>query len=364
MSMPFPVYGLIPGFQAGHPAGGAPLHMCFSPQAAALAAVTNPAMQPVTTAAAAMVQTNIAVAAQAQLNRFNLAASQQLYHFAPPGALQLAPLLQPPPQMVPPTTVALNPAVSASFSLHQAAVAAHAAHAMGLQHAPPPEVARNHTQPPPVQPNHAHHASSQDRLVHAYRVGMLALESLGRQSGTERPQVKFARNPNYGDDVRWLMKISRQLGINALQEFMNRVAATVTSPFLLQDLTYECAKYLATPQSFPGLPITHTTPTPTSIIHQIRTTPHQSPLGRLAYHCQHYYQDCISQKLLYLTPADYEEFTQIICHAKKAFSWTQIGLQFYQQLLNNIKRNKACKKMPSEYWQKIEMIKEPGIPPL
>ena len=41
---------------------------------------------------------------------------------------------------------------------------------------------------------------------------MLALESLGRQSGTERPQVKFARNPNYGDDVRWLMKISRQLG--------------------------------------------------------------------------------------------------------------------------------------------------------
>ena len=84
---------------------------------------------------------------------------------------------------------------------------------------------------------------------------MLALESLGRQSGTERPQVKFARNPNYGDDVRWLMKISRQLGkyrkylhcfnkffklflffsgINALQEFMNRVAATVTSPFLLQ----------------------------------------------------------------------------------------------------------------------------------
>ena len=90
---------------------------------------------------------------------------------------------------------------------------------------------------------------------------MLALESLGRQSGTERPQVKFARNPNYGDDVRWLMKISRQLGkdrkyphcfdkffklifffisgINALQEFMNRVAATVTSPFLLQVYIFE-----------------------------------------------------------------------------------------------------------------------------
>ena len=43
---------------------------------------------------------------------------------------------------------------------------------------------------------------------------MLALDSLGRQRDTERPQVKYARNPNYGDDVRWLMKISRQLGKN------------------------------------------------------------------------------------------------------------------------------------------------------
>ena len=43
-------------------------------------------------------------------------------------------------------------------------------------------------------------------------MGMLALECLGRQRETERPQIKFAKNPTYGDDVRWLMKISRQLG--------------------------------------------------------------------------------------------------------------------------------------------------------
>ena len=49
-----------------------------------------------------------------------------------------------------------------------------------------------------------------------FRVGMLALESLGRQRETERPQVKFAKNPSYGDDVRWLMKISRQLGMKKL----------------------------------------------------------------------------------------------------------------------------------------------------
>jgi len=236
--------------------------------------------------------------------------------------------------------------------------AAAAAHVMGLQHAPPPEAARNHSQPPPVQPN-SHHATSQERLMAAYRVGMLALDSLGRQRDTERPQVKYARNPNYGDDVRWLMKISRQLGISAFQTFLTSVANNVTSPFLLQDLTYECGKYLAMPQSFPGLPQAHT-PSHQSIVHQIRNNPH---LFTLAATCQRYYQHCIGQKLMYLQPTDYDDFTQIICQAKKAFFWTQMGVQCYQELLNNIKRNKACKKMPTEYWQKIE-IKDTGIPPL
>jgi len=296
-----------------------------------------------------MIQNNIAAAqvAHAQATQMNLVArqAQQLYHFAPP-ALQLAPLLPPPPQLQPPTAVAVNPAVSATFTLHQAQAAA-AAHVMGLQHAPPPEAARNHAQPPPVQPN-SHHATSQERLMSAYRVGMLALDSLGRQRDTERPQVKYARNPNYGDDVRWLMKISRQLGISALQTFLTSVANNVTSPFLLQDLTYECGKYLAMPQSFPGLPQAHT-PSTHSIVQQIRSNPH---LYTLAHTCQRYYQHCIGQKLMYLTPTDYEEFTQIICQAKKAFGWTQMGVQIYNDLLNNIKRNKACKKMPSEYWQK------------
>ena len=44
------------------------------------------------------------------------------------------------------------------------------------------------------------------------RVGMLALESLGRRVSEERWQFKFARNPNYGDDVRWLLTISTKLG--------------------------------------------------------------------------------------------------------------------------------------------------------
>ena len=154
-------------FQAGHPAGGAPLYsLALNPQA--LAAVSNPAnMQPVTTASAVMAQTNIAVhAAAAQAARFNLAAAaaQPFYQFAPPGVpgLPTGLLYQPPPQLQPPAAVAVNPAVSATFNLQQAV------HAMGLQHAPPPEAARNHSQPPPVQPN-IHHATSQERLMKAYQ---------------------------------------------------------------------------------------------------------------------------------------------------------------------------------------------------
>ena len=41
---------------------------------------------------------------------------------------------------------------------------------------------------------------------------------------------------------------------------------------------------------------------------------------------------------MYLQPTDYDDFTQIICQAKKAFFWTQMGVQCYQELLNNIKR--------------------------
>jgi hypothetical protein len=43
---------------------------------------------------------------------------------------------------------------------------------------------------------------------------MLALENLGRRISEDRPQMKFARNPSYGDDVKWLLSISKKLGNN------------------------------------------------------------------------------------------------------------------------------------------------------
>lgn len=49
-------------------------------------------------------------------------------------------------------------------------------------------------------------------LLAAYRVGMLAMETLARRVHDDRPQAKYARNPPYGEDVKWLLRISKHLG--------------------------------------------------------------------------------------------------------------------------------------------------------
>lgn len=41
---------------------------------------------------------------------------------------------------------------------------------------------------------------------------MLALETLARRVHDDRPQAKYARNPPYGEDVKWLLRISKNLG--------------------------------------------------------------------------------------------------------------------------------------------------------
>lgn len=187
---------------------------------------------------------------------------------------------------------------------------------------------------------------------------MLALESLGRRVSEDRPQVKFSKTPSYGDDVRWLMTVARKLGLPYLQTFLAGVMNTVISPFLLQDLTFECAKYFALSQNFPGLPANQN-PSYTAVVQQIRANPSLMQMVNLCYRM--YYQ-CIHQKLFHLTTNDYEDFVNILVHARRAFHWTPEGVQSYSQLLLSIKRNKSCKR---DLWNKIEMTKqEQGIPQL
>ena len=58
---------------------------------------------------------------------------------------------------------------------------------------------------------------------------MLALECLGRRVSEERIQFKFARNPNYGDDVRWLLGIATKLG--KLVKNMKKIQIDINSDF-------------------------------------------------------------------------------------------------------------------------------------
>jgi len=177
--------------------------------------------------------------------------------------------------------------------------------------------------------------------MNAYRVGMVALETLGRRVSEDRPQTKFTRTPSYAEDVKWLHGVAKKLGLACLQNFLMCVMATVVNPFILQDLTWDCGCFLAAaPQ--PVLP--HLSQ---AVVQQIRTQPYLTSLAQKCY--QMYYQ-CIHQRLYHLTPAEYEDFTGIVLHARKAFLWTAGGQTEFQSLLTSLRRNKSCKK---ELWAKI-----------
>lgn len=82
-------------------------------------------------------------------------------------------------------------------------------------------------------------------LLQAYNVGMLALETLARRVHDDRPQAKYARNPPYGEDVKWLLRISKRLGTQYLHQFCICAVNSIVSPFILHEVAIESAHYLA-----------------------------------------------------------------------------------------------------------------------
>jgi len=51
-------------------------------------------------------------------------------------------------------------------------------------------------------------------MLAAFRVGMLAMETLAKRVHDDRPHIKYGRNPPHGEDVKWLLGISCKLGTN------------------------------------------------------------------------------------------------------------------------------------------------------
>ncbi|XP_054168196.1 zinc finger SWIM domain-containing protein 8-like [Oppia nitens] len=171
-------------------------------------------------------------------------------------------------------------------------------------------------------------------LLSAYRVGMLAMETLARRVHDDRPQAKYARNPSYGEDVKWLLNVAKKLGTSYLQDFCICTVNSVASPFVLHEIVLDTAQYL-----------THSTTTP-GIAHPIRS----HLLTPLIQKCQQMFIACTHFKMYHITPADYDEFVTIIRSARSAFQLTPGGNIQFNELLQSLRRSKSCKK---DLWQHI-----------
>ncbi|KAM3862563.1 zinc finger SWIM domain-containing protein 8 [Diretmus argenteus] len=167
-------------------------------------------------------------------------------------------------------------------------------------------------------------------LHSAYRVGMLALEMLGRRAHNDHPN-NFSRSPPYTEDVKWLLGLAARLGVNYVYQFCVGAAKGVLSPFVLQEIIMDALQRL----------------NPAHIHAHLRTP----AFHQLVQRCQQAYLQYIHHRLIHLTPADYDDFVNIIRSARSAFCLTPVGMMQFNDVLQNLKRGKQTK----ELWQRISL---------
>ncbi|XP_014298528.2 zinc finger SWIM domain-containing protein 8 homolog [Microplitis demolitor] len=170
-------------------------------------------------------------------------------------------------------------------------------------------------------------------LVAAYRVGMLALETLARRVHDDRPQAKYARNPPYGEDVKWLLRISKRLGTQCFNQLCMCTVNSIVSPFVLHDVALEAATF-------------HSRSNPAMFLQHLRS----ALLAPIVHKCQQMYIQCMHHKLYHLMSGEYEEFASIVCAARAAFHITPEGHTQFKEWLQSMKRSPACNK---ELWAQI-----------
>ncbi|VDI34720.1 Hypothetical predicted protein [Mytilus galloprovincialis] len=187
--------------------------------------------------------------------------------------------------------------------------------------------------PPHVHPNGHHNQAQLNYLNAAFRTGMLAMETLARRVHDDRPQAKYARNPPYGEDVKWLLNIAVKLGTNYIQQFCMSSVNAVVSPFVLYDIAIEAAHVLARNN-------------PTIAQNHLRST----ILNPIIQKCTQMFIQCAHQRIHHINQADYDDFVSTICSARNAFCLTQGGMIQFQELLQSLRRSKSCRK---ELWTRI-----------
>nr|XP_025033689.1 zinc finger SWIM domain-containing protein 8 [Pelodiscus sinensis] len=191
----------------------------------------------------------------------------------------------------------------------------------------PPED-EQHSQP--VSPQGVHYLHS------AYRVGMLALEMLGRRAHNDHPN-NFSRSPPYTEDVKWLLGLAAKLGkepgsraLTCMQGLEGRPASS--SPRAESGAHQETAGRVQFSLR--------------SLGRWRAPAPRQPSAGCAFPWCSY-----IHHRLIHLTPADYDDFVNAIRSARSAFCLTPMGMMQFNDILQNLKRSKQTK----ELWQRVSL---------
>lgn len=211
-----------------------------------------------------------------------------------------------------------------------------------LPMAPPPPA----PPPPPAAPQqgqvHQLNQTQLNYLLSSYRVGLLAMETLARRVHDDRPQAKYARNPPYGEDVKWLLGVAKKLGTSYLQEFCICTVNSVASPFILYDIVTDTAHHLSRSGS-------------ASLSMPIRS----HVLTPLIQKCQQMFIACTHTKMYHITSVEYDEFINTLRSARAAFMLTPGGMVQFTELLHSLRRSKSCKK---DLWQRINTMASSSPP--
>ncbi|VDK62505.1 unnamed protein product [Onchocerca ochengi] len=194
------------------------------------------------------------------------------------------------------------------------------------------------------------------KLVHAHRVGMIAMETMGnRNLDDNRSYAKFSQNPAYAEDVRWLFTVATRLGGVFTQSFCEVAARSVASPFVLFSLAVESAKvfHWQMPSiSYHSQAVIHPIrPQLTAGAPNVRAVLLQngfaSPTADLMQHCVEMFYAASSSKLSHprFVPSDVEEVVQLVKTAKEAFHWIPgPGKLMFDDFMRHVRKQKACKK--------------------
>lgn len=178
---------------------------------------------------------------------------------------------------------------------------------------------------------------------------MLALELLAKKT-EDRTNNKFSRNPPYSSNIKWLLKLSKQLGANYVQQFCSTVVGGVSSPFVLQEIATEAAKFFSERNQQPA-----------------QMNLRLSFVQPLVEKCVKMFVSSINTRLFQLhSTNDYDDFVQLVKVARNAFLMQSSIMgappQYnpadpsgarhvtFNEVLQTINRSKACKK---ELWQKL-----------